>query len=148
MGDHRDPARSKIMWEKQVKKLGLEKSFIFLGRKPHTEIPKFLLCADVCIDSFPDEPYYAAAHPVKLLEYGACAKPVVATKVYETEKLLKHNSHGFLASPSNPDEFAKYLISLLESSELRYKMGTTFSNHIQKNFSWKTLAENLESSLN
>jgi len=132
LGDHRDPNRSKNIWEKKVQEKGLEKYFKFLGKKPREEIPKFLLCADVCIDSFPDEPYYAAAHPVKLLEYGACAKPVVATKVSETGKLLTHESHGYLASPSNSDEFAKFLKILLHSTELREKMGNEFSNHVKK----------------
>jgi glycosyltransferase involved in cell wall biosynthesis len=147
LGDHRDPNRSKDNWEKQVYDKGLEKFFLFLGKKPRYEIPKYLLCADICIDSFPDEPYYAAAHPVKLLEYGACKKAIVATRVSETQKLLKHNEHGFLASPSNPDEFATFLLTLLNSSELREKMGNTFSLHIRENFDWNKLAMKLESIL-
>ena len=134
LGDHRDPNRSKNIWEKKVEEKGLEKYFKFLGTKPHEEIPKFLLCADVCIDSFPDEPYYAAAHPIKLLEYGACGKPVVATRVSETEKLLKHDVHGFLASPLNSNEFAKFLKILLNSTDLRKKFGDEFSKHIHENF--------------
>ena len=39
----------------------------FLGKKPKEDIPKYLLCADVCVDSFPNEPYFAAALPIKLL---------------------------------------------------------------------------------
>ena len=144
LGDHRNHNLSKNIWEKKVQEKGLEKYFQFLGKKPREEIPKFLLCADVCIDSFPDEPYYAAAHPIKLLEYGACGKPVVATKVSETEKLLTHEIHGYLASPSNSDEFAKFLKILLHSTELRDKMGNEFSNHIRKNFDWNKIAKDLE----
>lgn len=147
LGDHRDPNRSKEVWEKQVHEKNLEKFFVFLGKKPHHEIPKYLLCADICIDSFPNEPYYAAAHPVKLLEYGACGKPIVATRVSETEKLLKHNEHGFLASPSNPDEYANFLITLLDSSTLREKMSKAFSLHIYENFDWNKLALKLETVL-
>jgi len=105
IGDHRDPNRTSKSWESKVKEKKLEKNFIFLGRKPRQEIPKFLLCADVCVDSFPDEPYYAAAHPIKLLEYGACEKPVVATSVSETAKIVKHGKYGYLAKPSNSDSF-------------------------------------------
>ena len=147
LGDHRHPSRSKDVWENKVREQGLETYFEFLGKRPRNEIPKFLLCADVCIDSFPDEPYYAAAHPIKLLEYGACGKPVVATRVSETEKLVAHESHGYLASPSNPDEFAKFLKILLDSAELRDKMGSEFSNHIRTNFDWNKIAQDLESCL-
>jgi len=143
IGDHRDPLRSKDAWETKVKLKGLEKNFIFLGKKPRAEIPKYLLCADVCVDSFPDEPYYAAAHPIKLLEYGACEKPVVATNVVETEKLVKHGIFGYLAKPGNIDEYANYLVELLNSSSLRKSMGKNFSEYIKNEFSWDYLAQKL-----
>jgi len=144
LGDHRDPNRSKNIWEKKVQDKGLDKFFVFLGKKPHEEIPKYLFCADICIDSFPDEPYYAAAHPVKLLEYGACGKPVVATRVSETEKLVMHDKHGFLATPSNPEEFAHFLKTLLNSNIQRENMGKEFSEYIRKNFDWSKIAKDLE----
>jgi len=147
IGDHRDPNRTKDIWENKVEKMGLAKYFIFLGRKPRTEIPQYLLCADVCIDSFPNEPYYAAAHPIKLLEYGACAKPVVATKVTETEKLVKHDVFGYLANPSDSDEYGKYLIKLLNDSNLGKKMGEEFQKYVKENFDWNKLALKLEEAL-
>jgi len=144
IGDHRDPNRSKSYWEDKVKEKNLEKYFEFLGRKPREEIPKYILCANVCVDSFPDEPYYAAAHPIKLLEYGACEKPVVATKVTETSKIVKHSIHGFLAEPGNISEYGKHLIKLLESPELQTKMGIAFSKYIKENFDWKKIGLTLE----
>ena len=144
IGDHRDPARSKSIWEDKAKQKGLGNNFEFLGRKPREEIPKYLMCADACLDSFPDEPYYAAAHPIKLLEYGACGKPVVATRVSETEKIVKHGSFGFLASPNNPSEFAQHTITLLNSPDLCNKMGKEFSNYIRKNFGWDKIALDLQ----
>jgi len=147
IGDHRDPNRSRKVWEEKVKERKLIKNFEFLGRKPREDIPKFLLCADVCIDSFPDEPYYAAAHPIKILEYGACGKPVVATKVTETSKIVKHGEFGYLAKPSDINEYANYLIKLLESPQLAEKMGKKFSDFIKKEFSWTYLASKLEKSL-
>ncbi|WP_048197127.1 glycosyltransferase family 4 protein [Candidatus Nitrosotenuis uzonensis] len=97
IGDHRDPKKSKQYWEEKARRVGLSENFIFLGRKPRSEIPKYILCADVCVDSFPNEPYYAAAHPLKLLEYGACGKPIVATKVSETTKSMQNGQFGYLA---------------------------------------------------
>lgn len=144
IGDHRDPARSKSVWEEKVKQKGLGNYFVFLGRRPREDIPKYLLCADVCVDCFPNEPYYAAAHPVKLLEYGACGKPVVATRVSETEKIVKHGEFGFLADPDSPSEFADYVISLLKSNSLAIQMGANFSNYIRTNFDWDEIVINLE----
>lgn len=144
IGDHRDPSRSKDVWEERVKRKGLGQYFEFLGKKPREEIPKYLMCADICLDSFPDEPYYAAAHPVKLLEYGACEKPVVATRVSETEKIVKHGIFGLLASPGNTSEFAQHMVTLLNSQELCEKMGKDFANHIRTNFGWNKIAADLQ----
>jgi len=144
IGDHRDPNRSKVAWELKVKEKKLGKYFEFLGRKPREEIPKYLLCADVCIDSFPDEPYYAAAHPIKLLEYGSCGKPVVATQVSETGKIVKHGIFGLLADPNDPRQYAQYIVDLLNSKELCEKMGKEFSKFIRKKFSWDMIALKLQ----
>jgi len=148
IGDHRDPNKSKSFWENKTRAKKLNEHFIFLGRLPKKEIPKYILSADVCVDSFPNEPYYAAAHPIKLLEYGACGKPVVATKVSETENLIKSGFFGFLAEPSNINEYAGYLIDLLQSSTLRKKMGLDFHDFVKSKFMWEYITKNLEDYLN
>lgn len=147
VGDHRDPFRSKDAWQKKAINLGLDDYFIFLGRKPREEIPLYILSSDICVDTFPDEPYFAAAHPVKLLEYGACGKPVVATRVSETEKLIKHGHFGFLADPKNSKEFACHIITLLNSPDLRKRMGNEFFKYISENFDWEIISHKLDSAL-
>lgn len=57
IGDHRDLTRSKLEWQKKVQDKNIDKNFIFLGRLHKEEIPKYLLSANVCVDSFPNEPY-------------------------------------------------------------------------------------------
>lgn len=147
LGDHRSPAKSKNAWEKIVHDKGLGRYFVFLGKKPREEVPKYLLCADVCVDSFPNEPYYAAAHPIKLLEYGSCGKPVVATKVEETEKIVKDKVHGFLSKPGDSSEFADHLITLLKSNDLCKKMGLEFSKYVRANFNWDKISLDLEKAM-
>jgi glycosyltransferase involved in cell wall biosynthesis len=147
IGDHRDPARTRDVWEAKIKEKGLAKNFIFLGRKSREEIPRYVLCADICLDSFPDEPYYAAAHPVKLLEYGACGKAVVATRVDETANMIKHDVYGLLATPGNATEYANYIVTLLNDREKREKMGKEFSGYVRSNFDWNKISQNLQNVL-
>lgn len=147
VGDHRDPTKSFSIWKKIVGSEGLSDHFEFLGRKPHDEIPKYILCADVCIDSFPDEPYFAAAHPIKLLEYGACEKPVVATSVTETANIIEHGKFGYLAKPGDYEEYADYLIRLLQSPELTKKMGIAFGKFVRDNFDWNNVCSKINDDL-
>ena len=144
IGDHRDPNRTRDIWEAKVKEKGLSKYFVFLGRKPREEIPQYVMCSDICLDSFPDEPYYAAAHPVKLLEYGACGKPVVATRVTETANIVKHGLYGLLANPGDTSEYANHIVTLLNDEEKREKMGREFSAFVKSNFDWKKIAKDLQ----
>jgi glycosyltransferase involved in cell wall biosynthesis len=147
IGDHRDPTKSSVSWQKKVDDEGLSDYFEFLGRKPREEIPKYILSADVCLDSFPDEPYFAAAHPIKLLEYGACEKPVLATNVTETANIIKHGKFGYLATPGNYDEYAKYLIVLLQSDEKSKNMGVELGKFVRDNFDWNEISSKLINSL-
>jgi glycosyltransferase involved in cell wall biosynthesis len=147
VGDHRNPTKSKEAWESKVKAKKLVNSFIFLGSKPHNEVSKFILCGDVCVDSFPDEPYYAAAHPLKLLEYGACKKPIVASSVHETKNLIKHGYYGLLAEPGNSKEFSDHILTLINDNNLREKISLEFYNHVKKNYEWKKIAKDLENFL-
>lgn len=143
IGDHRDPKKSKSAWEDKARQEGLCDNFVFLGRKPREEIPKYLLAADVCVDSFPNKPYFAAAHPIKLLEYGACAKPIVATNVSETSRLLQNEDFGYLSEPDNASAYADCVIKALDSDKSK-EMATSFSKHVQENFAWDKLAYKLQ----
>jgi len=144
VGDHRDPKKSFSTWQKIVENEGLSDYFEFLGRKPRDEIPKYIVCADVCLDSFPDEPYFAAAHPIKLLEYGACGKPVVATNVTETANLIEHGTFGYLAKPGNYEEYGEFIIKLLSNPEKAEKMGQNFYDFVREKYQWEKIVNKLE----
>ena len=55
----------------------------FLGERPYSELPKYLHDFDVCLIPFKMIPLIDATHPVKIYEYFAAGKPVVATKMTE-----------------------------------------------------------------
>ena len=53
------------------------------GEKPYAELPGYLHCFDACIIPFKDSELIRATHPVKIYEYLAAGKPVVATDMAE-----------------------------------------------------------------
>ena len=61
-----------------------------LGRRPFSEVPRYLANADVGLIPFDVRdhgPLVHAVHPLKLYEYLACGLPVVATRWKELERL-------------------------------------------------------------
>jgi glycosyltransferase involved in cell wall biosynthesis len=54
-----------------------------LGLKPHAEVPAYVRYFDVCIIPFDRSPLVEATSPLKVYEYLAMGKPVVATRMQE-----------------------------------------------------------------
>ena len=55
--------------------------FIGLGRVPVEQVPGAIASMDVCLLPYEQSPWTAAIDSLKLYEYLACGKPVVATDV-------------------------------------------------------------------
>jgi len=121
---------------------GLEKNFRFVGFVPHEEIPAYIVGAKIGVNVFPDEPYYASAQPLKILEYMALGKPVVATKLPGTAEIVQHGSQGFLYDAKDCQQFANYIMELLEDEELRKRMGKEGVLTASK-YSWNAIGERL-----
>jgi len=130
-------------WIHKVKKIGLEKNFLFTGPIPHTEVPKYIMDSDVCVNIFPQKDYFAAAHPLKILEYMACGKPVVATNLPGTAQTIQNGVNGFLYNPDDAEALTKYLNTLLSDQNLRKRVGQAAWNTIRDKYTWETMTENL-----
>jgi glycosyltransferase involved in cell wall biosynthesis len=63
------------------------------------------------------------AFPLTLIEAMACGLPVVATDVAGIPDIVVHGETGFLASPTELDRLADYVVQLARDSELRRRMG-------------------------
>jgi glycosyltransferase involved in cell wall biosynthesis len=62
--------------------LHLEGRMIFAGQQPFEEIPGFIAAADICLLPAYDNEIMHDIVPIKMYEYMAMGKPVVATRLY------------------------------------------------------------------
>ena len=86
------PLRKSLM--SMSKNLGISKSVVFLGRRPHGEIPLWLNAADVfCLPSLRE------GQPNVVLEALACGIPVVASNVGAIPEMIRDN--GRLSPPAD-----------------------------------------------
>jgi ubiquinone/menaquinone biosynthesis C-methylase UbiE/glycosyltransferase involved in cell wall biosynthesis len=73
----------------------------FLGSRPHRDVPAYLACADVAIIPWHVSRLTHAVSPVKVYEYLAMGKPVVAPRIRELEGmpylLLADSDEEFIA---------------------------------------------------
>lgn len=99
-------------WEKDVasrkneaKKLS---NVLFSGFVSNRQIPKYLVASDVLLMPYSTRCQTASwMSPMKLFEYMASKRPIIATDLPALKKHLKHGRNALLIQPDDPDELAK-----------------------------------------
>ena len=87
-------------------KLRLENKVNFHTPVSHKEVPKYINRSDAGILPFPDWPGWNTSSFLKLLEYLACGKPVIATRIPAHTSVLDGRNFAFWALTSSPESIA------------------------------------------
>jgi glycosyltransferase involved in cell wall biosynthesis len=80
-----------------------------------------ILQFDVGVMPLPDSPWERGKSGYKLIQYMACALPVIASPVGVNSKLVRHGVNGFHAS--SPTDWTLRLVELCADANLRAQMG-------------------------
>lgn len=75
----------------------------------------------VGIMPLPDTPFEQGKCGLKLIQYMACGRPVIASPVGVNIELVRHGNNGFLAT--SQDEWLVALTTLSQDADLRAQMG-------------------------
>ncbi|MDY9926407.1 glycosyltransferase family 4 protein [Methanosarcina sp.] len=127
------------------KELGVADRFIFTGVVAYDRVPAYINASDICA-----APFILARNakiglsPLKLYEYMACGKPVVASAISGVADVLEASEGGIPVSPENPQALAEAISKLLENQELRAKMGSKGLSYVTENYSWHSVAKQVD----
>lgn len=124
--------------EKMSDDLGLKEKIIFAGRVPYQRVPLYINASDVCVTAL--RTIRSGHSPLKLFEYMACGKPVVATDVEGITEFLTESQAGILVPSENLEELARALTKLLKDKNLTEQMGRNGHQYVLKNYSWEHVA--------
>jgi len=114
---------------------------IFTGMVPYQKVPLYVNASDVCvIGGTRERSERSGVSPLKLCEYMACEKPVVASRISGLGVLEESNA-GILVEPENPSELATAIIKLLQNQELRKQLGANGRKYVVENRSWESVAK-------
>jgi glycosyltransferase involved in cell wall biosynthesis len=136
------PVRPEV--EKKVECLGLTGSVRFAGQQPHASIPGWLQSADIAIAPYQrltDELWFS---PLKLYEYMAAGKAVVATDSGQIAQVIESGVTGVLVEPNNAEALAAALIDLVNDPEKRDLLGRNASRKARSEHTWGAVIRNLE----
>jgi glycosyltransferase involved in cell wall biosynthesis len=117
----------------RCQRLGLP--FVATGWVPNNEVANYFAATDLGLYASDSNAYFDAACPIKVLEYTAAHRPVVATDLEELRRIAFPNVR---LSPPDPARFASAIItSLREPTEFADVSG----------FEWATLAQMVRQTL-
>lgn len=112
-----------IDYEVMARELGVGGSVIFTGMLPADQVVDLLAAADCLVMPKVDHPANSAASPIKIGEYLASGRPVVATRVCELDTWLRHGEDVWFCQPGDPADLAAAIVRVLADADLARKLG-------------------------
>jgi glycosyltransferase involved in cell wall biosynthesis len=100
--------------------LGVVGRVRLVGRAPHAEVPAYMQTFDVALQTAAT-PY---ASPLKLFEYMALGRAIIAPDQPNIREVLAHGENALLFQPGNEASFASVLQRLCAEPQLRRALGT------------------------
>lgn len=107
----------------------------YFGPVAYSEVRKQIEKATICVF-----PTYAEALPVSWLEAMAMEKAIVASNIGWGNEIVENGVSGFVAHPSNHQEYADRILQLLAETSLRKKMECNAKLRILSHFEIRLIA--------
>lgn len=121
--------------------LGLDDHVWFTGTVSDADLRRYLSTADICVDPDPSNPFNDRSTMIKVTEFMALAKPIVAFDLPEN-RFTAQQAAVFV--PSNDERaFARALADLMDDPERRARMGAFGRRRIEEGLAWSHWAPKL-----
>lgn len=128
-----------------IGKIGVDSYFVFHGRKPSLEIPKYIAENDVAFISFADNPLFAKTIPAKLQSYMACGIPILAAASGETVRIIKESNAGYFGGTSDINQLVENIICLANKGRMEIsELGNNSRQYFLKCFTKKMLMDEMD----
>jgi glycosyltransferase involved in cell wall biosynthesis len=118
--------------------LSITNTVIFTDYVNQTEIPKYIAAADIAVACFAGNEITRGKSPLKIAEYLAMGKPIVASRVGDIPKMV--GDAGILVAPNDSDVLAESIISLLNNREKRFKLGQQARLRAEQIYNWSQIS--------
>jgi len=115
----------------------------FTGFVPNREVPQHLAAADVLV--LPNSAKSADARctsPLKLFEYMAAGRPIVATRIPAFEGLIRHGENGYCVAADTPAALAEAVRKVATDASLSQRLARTAQCEALQ-FTWVRRAEQI-----
>lgn len=114
--------RARSEMENYLKEHSLSDRFTLTGPVSHDDIPYYIAAMDIALAPYvPEKRFYDS--PMKIFEYMAMGKPMIATGQGQIKEIITHGENGLLVEPNDYKGLAKAIIELGGNVVMMKKMG-------------------------
>lgn len=138
-----DDPEDDVFLRREVARVDLESSVVFVGQVPRPQALQYVAEADVCTSPLYPTPVLGAASPTKLIEYMALGKAVVANDHPEQRRVIEE-SQGGICVAYEEREFADAIVTLLRNPETARLMGERGRRYAIEHRSYGVIADTVE----
>lgn len=113
-----------------------------VGSVPHAEVPRYVRAMDVAVAPYPPlERFYFS--PLKVLEYMAAGRAVVASRVGQLAELIRTGVNGVLVRPGSTEPLADAIAELAADASRRRELGVAAAAEVRERHRWTHRAERI-----
>ncbi len=127
------------LYQKLAQEMGTGHVIRFTNYIPHDAVPDYIAAADVCVACFEDNALTQCKSPLKIAEYLAAGKVIVASAVGDVPFMVE--GAGVIVPPGDTEKLAEGIISVLSNPAEFEKMKVTARQKAEKTFNWSVIAE-------
>ena len=134
----RGRSRQRKLLTKQVQKMGLDAHVSVEEAVPHHQVAGLLAEADICLAplSLNDRNITQGCCPIKVIEYMAVGRPLVASNLPVVRELVREGLDGLLFIPNDPADLARQVKVLLDDYELSSRLAESAALRARQSLTW------------
>ncbi|HEV8265835.1 MAG TPA: glycosyltransferase family 4 protein [Gemmatimonadales bacterium] len=118
---------------------GLGGAAALTGPVAPSDVPGLLTSMDVAVAPYPDAKRFYFS-PLKVYEYMAAGRAVVASQVGQLGSLIQHDVTGLLCPPGDAVALAAAVERLRRAPELRTRLGRAARGSVLRGHTWEAVA--------
>ena len=127
-----------------VQQAGIERAVDVHGFMAHDQLLEYLVAADIAVYPYRDTNINRAKCSGKVIDYMACARPLVISDVGMNRIYVENGVSGLLTPPGDVHAFAIALKQLLNNPGYASRMGRAAQARLWERFRWNSRVHELE----
>lgn len=127
-----------VKYQEDVFKKGLGERVVFTDKVSHDKVYTYIDCMDITV--LPTTNNYMS--PIKIFEYGALSKVIVAPNVQSVRDVMVNEKDGILIE-KDTNSLKNAISYLIENKLISNNLATSFNKKVIENHTWKSVAKKI-----